>query len=59
MMNTTEQTIDTRPKQARPLVSTSKTAKSAEQTTPECELMSVEEYFGILRERVNEYYDNL
>lgn len=27
--------------------------------TPEDELMTVEEYFGILRKRVNEYYDNL
>ena len=27
--------------------------------TPESELMTVEEYFGILRKRVNEYYDNL
>lgn len=27
--------------------------------TPESELMSVEEYFGLLRQRVNERYDNL
>ena len=27
--------------------------------TPEKELMTVEEYFGILRKRVNEHYDNL
>ena len=27
--------------------------------TPESELMTVEKYFGILRKRVNEYYDNL
>ena len=27
--------------------------------TPESELMTLEEYFGILRKRVNEYYDNL
>ncbi len=27
--------------------------------TPESELLTVEKYFGILRERVNEYYDNL
>jgi hypothetical protein len=27
--------------------------------TPEEELMTVEEYFGILRKRVNEHYDNL
>ena len=27
--------------------------------TPESELMTVEEYFGILIKRVNEYYDNL
>ena len=27
--------------------------------TPESELITVEEYFGILRKRVNEYYDNL
>ena len=27
--------------------------------TPESELMTVEEYFGLLRKRVNEYYDNL
>ncbi len=27
--------------------------------TPDSELMTVEEYFGILRKRVNEYYDNL
>ena len=35
-------------------VSNAKAAK-----TPESELMTVEEYFGILRKRVNEYYDNL
>ena len=34
--------------------STAKVAK-----TPESELMTVEEYFGILRKRVNDYYDNL
>ena len=27
--------------------------------TPESELMTVEEYFEILRKRVNDYYDNL
>ena len=27
--------------------------------TPESELMTVEEYFDILRKRVNDYYDNL
>ena len=27
--------------------------------TPESELMSVEEYFGLLRQRVNERYDSL
>lgn len=27
--------------------------------TPESELLTVEEYFGILRKRVNDYYDNL
>ena len=27
--------------------------------TPEEELMTVEEYFGKLRKRVNEHYDNL
>ncbi len=27
--------------------------------TPESELMTVEEYFGILRKRVNDYYDSL
>ena len=27
--------------------------------TPESELMSVEEYFGLLRQRVNKRYDNL
>ena len=27
--------------------------------TPEEELMTVEEYFGILRKRVNEHYDNI
>ena len=26
--------------------------------TPESELMTVEEYFGILRKRVNDYYAN-
>ena len=38
-------------------VSVSKTAKVTK--TPESELMTVEEYFGILRKRVNDYYDNL
>jgi ABC-type sulfate transport system substrate-binding protein len=38
-------------------VSASKAAKVAK--TPESELMTVEEYFGILRKRVNDYYDNL
>lgn len=38
-------------------VSVSKAAKVAK--TPESELMTVEEYFGILRKRVNDYYDNL
>lgn len=37
--------------------SASKAAKVAK--TPESELMTVEEYFGILRKRVNDYYDNL
>ena len=27
--------------------------------TPESELMTVEEYFGILRKRVNDYYDSI
>ena len=27
--------------------------------TPESELMSVDEYFDILRKRVNDYYDSL
>lgn len=27
--------------------------------TPESELISVEEYFGLLRQRVNEHYDSL
>lgn len=27
--------------------------------TPESELMSVDEYFGILRKRVNDYYDSI
>ena len=35
-------------------------AKSAEiPKTPESELMTVEEFFGILRKRVNEYYESL
>jgi hypothetical protein len=38
-------------------VSASQAAKVAK--TPESELMTVEEYFGILRKRVNDYYDNL
>ena len=38
-------------------VSASNAAKVAK--TPESELMTVEEYFGILRKRVNDYYDNL
>ena len=38
-------------------MSASKAAKVAK--TPESELMTVEEYFGILRKRVNDYYDNL
>ena len=38
-------------------VSASKAAKIAK--TPESELMTVEDYFGILRKRVNDYYDNL
>ena len=38
-------------------VSAHQAAKDAK--TPESELMTVEEYFGILRKRVNEYYDNL
>lgn len=37
--------------------SASKAAKVAK--TPESELMTVEEYFGILRKRVNDYYNNL
>ena len=37
--------------------SASQAAKVAK--TPESELMTVEEYFGILRKRVNDYYDNL
>ncbi len=37
--------------------SASKAAKVTK--TPESELMTVEEYFGILRKRVNDYYDNL
>ena len=27
--------------------------------TPESELMTVEEYFGILRKRINDYYEGL
>ena len=38
-------------------VSASQAAKVAK--TPKSELMTVEEYFGILRKRVNDYYDNL
>ena len=38
-------------------VSASKAAKVVK--TPESELMTVEEYFGILRKKVNDYYDNL
>ena len=33
--------------------------KTAIEKTPDSELMSVEEYFDILRKRVNEYYDSL
>ncbi len=34
-------------------------AQAVIEKTPESELMSVDEYFGILRKRINEYYDNL
>ena len=33
--------------------------KTAIEKTPESELMSVDEYFGILRKRVNDYYDSI
>ncbi len=39
--------------------SSSRDANEKMTETPESELMTVEEYFGILRKRVNEYYDNL
>lgn len=35
------------------------TKQIAPEKTPESELMSVEEYFDILRKRVNDYYDGL
>ena len=34
-------------------------AQAVIEKPPESELMSVDEYFGILRKRINEYYDNL
>lgn len=41
-------------------IAKSPAAKTAKvEKTPESELLTVEEYFGILRKRVNDYYDNL
>lgn len=45
----------------RPHATTKKPRPATEDLpkTPESELMSVEEFFGILRQRVNDYYDSL
>ena len=46
----------------RPLRPTTKKAHKVKEDiplTPESELMSVEEYFGIFRKRVNDYYDSI
>lgn len=54
------ETMDPKPV-GRPHATTKKPRPATEDLpkTPESELMSVEEFFGILRQRVNDYYDSL
>lgn len=54
------ETMDPKPV-GRPRATTKKPRPATEDLpkTPESELMSVEEFFGILRQRVNDYYDSL
>ena len=58
-MNTIECTTNPIAKVSIHAPSPSSDANEKMTETPESELMTVEEYFGILRKRVNEYYDNL
>ena len=58
-MDTIECTTNPIAKESIHAPSPSRDANEKMTETPESELMTVEEYFGILRKRVNEYYDNL
>jgi hypothetical protein len=58
-MDTIECTTNPIAKMSIHAPSPSRDANEKMTKTPESELMTVEEYFGILRKRVNEYYYNL